>query len=344
MPQSALMSGSVGAVFTPADFPTENLTIDPQRYTYEGRWLFCSFENPAIRAVRIGFGQGAFRWDDYGLPAPPSDRVPLSYRVELITDAGVEACLFSRTFEQHPIDLECGRLSFRDVGRELFGIDGWPRMQWRFQSVEGSIAADFEVIPHRLVVWPDCVMPHNTLSMSIGACEVRGTVRTASGTAAVAGGGFFDHPRVRVEDNMVPPFGWYIYAPLRFRDGSMLVSYYLEDGNGKIVEEYSAGFLTEPNGSSRWLTQVRCCDIQLGPDGNPKAWETMLEGPHITMNYRVQIADVPLLKLWGAEPSPNGKYVAFPLLMSAEGDCVIDGIRSELSGGSGIAEHLVRQE
>lgn len=340
MPQTALMAGATGDVVAPEEFPRENVSTNPERYTYEGDWLFCCFDDPAIRAARIGFGQGGFRWDDYGLPAPADAQIPLAYRLELITSAGVEACLFSQKFERHPVELSPSARRFHHDGKELFRIEGWPRMHWRFQSPDGSLSADLDVSPRSAVVWPDCVMPHNTFAMCIGACDVRGTVNSTQ----VTGGAFYDHPRVLVEDNDVAPFGWYLYSPIRFRDGSMLASYHMEDGHGVVAEEYSAGFLTRRDGSGRWLTSARCRNLRFGPDGNPSAWEAAMNGPDIEIRYAVRIQQIPLLKLWSSEPQADAKYLAFPLLMAAEGECIIDGVRSELQGGSGIAEFLVRKD
>jgi hypothetical protein len=61
--------------------------------------------------------------------------------------------------------------------------------------------------------------------MCIGACTVRGLVRTGGQEVRVAGGGFYDHPRVLAEANDVPPFGWYLYAPVRFSNGTMIVRF-----------------------------------------------------------------------------------------------------------------------
>jgi len=344
MGHSALMSGAVGEVLKLAEFPRENVWPNPPRYTYEGDWLFCCFDDPAIRAARIGFGQGGFRWEDYGLPASADLRVPVAYRVELITSAGVEACLFSGKFERHPVELSPSARRFRHEGKELFRLEGWPQMHWRFQSPDGSLGADLEVVPRRVVVWPDCVMPHNTFSMCIGACDVNGSVSTAQGAVQVAGTAFYDHPRVLVEDNDVAPFGWYLYAPLRFLDGSMLAAYHMEDGRGAIDREYSAGFLTRPDGSGRWLASARFRNLRFGRDGNPSGWDAEVLGPGVEIHYAVRIEEIPLAKLWSSEPQEGGKYLAFPLLMAAEGESVIDGMRSGLEGGTGIAEFLVRQD
>ncbi|MCW5983113.1 MAG: hypothetical protein KIT09_33800 [Bryobacteraceae bacterium] len=335
------MSGPAGEPVPAEQFPRENIAADPGLYTYEGDWLFCCFDHPSIRAARIGFGQGGFRWDDYGLAAPPADgRIPLSYRFEAITRDGVEACLFSGTFERHPVELAASARRFKQEGQERFSIEGWPRMRWRFHSPDASLSADLEVSARSAAVWPDCVMPHNTFAMCIAACGVKGTVNGVE----VSGAAFYDHPRVRVENNAVPPFGWYLYAPLRFDDGSMLASYYMEDGGGAVDEGYSAGFLTFADGSSRWLASARCRNLRMGPDGNPSAWEAELTGPGVDVRYAVRIEEIPLARLWSSEPHGGGPYVAFPLLMAAEGECVVGRVRSELRGGAGIAEFLARKD
>jgi hypothetical protein len=334
------MSGATGEILAPEEFPLANISPDPGRYTYEGDWLFCCFDDPRIWAARIGFGQGGFRWDDYGLPISVEARVPLSYRIEVISSTGIEACLYSGKFERPPVEVSPHARRFHHDGNDLFHITGWPEMHWRFQSPDGSLAADLEISPRSMVVWPDCIMPHNTFAMCIGACDVRGTVNSTR----VTGSAFYDHPRVLVEDNNVAPFGWYLYAPLRFQDHSMLAAYHMEDGQGIIDREYSAAFLTRPDGSGRWLASARFRNLVFGPDGNPSQWEAEITGLGVEIRYTVQVADIPLARLWSSEPQHGGKYLAFPLLMAAEGECIVAGNRSTLREGCGIAEFLVRKD
>src|SRR5690242_191034 len=136
------MAGRVGEIVAPESFPSANVSMTPDKYDYEGSWLFCSFDNAVIRAARIGFGQGRFRWEDYGLDPAESTSIPLVYRIEVISQSGIQACLFSHSYDGTAVESGANptHLSFGDGQLELFRIEGWPEMLWRFQSACGSLA------------------------------------------------------------------------------------------------------------------------------------------------------------------------------------------------------------
>lgn len=181
--------------------------------------------------------------------------------------------------------------------------------------------------------------------MCIGACTVRGVVRTAGQEIRVAGEGFYDHPRVLAETNDVPPFGWYLYAPVRFSNGTMIVGYHAEDGAGRIDEEYSAAFLAAPGGARRWLPRLRIRQLRFDVHERVHSWEAEMNGPGVDIRYSVQTEPLTMTWLWTSEPGPSAshKYVAFPLSMVVEGECTLDGVTTRLEHGSGIAEFLVRR-
>jgi len=342
-----LMTGGVGEIVAPEHFPSANVSIAPDKYDYEGNWLFCSFDNPEARAARIGFGQGRFRWEDYGLDAAEGPGIPLAYRIEVINQSGVQACLFSRSYGRTPVELDSDpmHLSFGDGQMELFRIEGWPEMLWHFQSPCGSLAVELEVLPQGLVLWPDSLLPHNTFSMCIGACTVRGVVRTADQEIRVQGGGFYDHPRVLAETNEVAPFGWYLYAPVRFSNGTMIVGYHAEDGAGRIDEAYSAALLAAPGGVQRWLPRMRIRNLRFDVHERVRGWEAEMNGPGVDVRYSVRTEQLALTQLWTSEPgqTASDQYLAFPLSMVVEGECTLDGVTTRLEQGSGIAEFLVRR-
>ena len=93
--QSLVLIGRPGT-FTPADrFPISNVVITPDRYSYEGNWLFCTFTQSEIVAARIGFGRGKMDWRDYGLDEAPTSENSLFTRIEIITARGIYAYLSS---------------------------------------------------------------------------------------------------------------------------------------------------------------------------------------------------------------------------------------------------------
>jgi hypothetical protein len=340
------MAGRVGEIVTPEDFPSANVLMAPDKNDYEGNWLFCSFDDAVIRAARIGFGQGRFRWEDYGLDSTDGPSTPLAYRIEVISPLGVQACLFSRNYDRTPAESGSDPLhvSFAENHTELFRIEGWPEMLWRFQSPCGHLAVELEVLPQGLVLWPDSLLPHNTFSMCIGACSVRGVVRIAGQEIRVAGGGFYDHPRVLAETNDVAAFGWYLYAPVRFSNGTMIAGYHAEDSAGRIDEIYSAALLASPRGVQRWLPRLRVRNLRFDLQNRVRGWEAEMNGPGVDIRYSVQTEPLALTWLWTSEPGQKiaGQYLAFPLSMVVEGECTLDGVTTRLEHGSGIAEFLVR--
>ncbi len=345
--QSALMVGHVAELLPAEQFVCDNVLLARDRYSYEGNWLFCTFDQSEIVAARIGFGLGKFHWEDYGLEMQQGASAPVAYRLEAITPAGVHACLYS---DQHqgaavhsdPASME---ISFDQDSLELFHLRGWPRMSWQFRSPDASIAADLRISLKKMTVWPDCIMPNNTFSMCVGVGEVSGSISLGGRRIEVSGGAVYDHPRVTVRTNAVPPFGWYLYAPLRFPDGTFIVSYYAEDGLGRKDERYSTGFLILPDGSSCWLASTQVRRLEAGKDGLPVAWDTQLVGEGVSISYRTRIADLSLIRSSAAPDGdgPTGKYLAFPLLMDTEGECRMGGVTRALHHGSGIAEFLARK-
>jgi hypothetical protein len=341
MKSSALMVGPVAQLAEPANFPFENVLINRDRYSYEGNWLFCSFDQPDVLAARIGFGLGRFHWQDYGLE-PQDVTVPVAYRLEVITPEGVvRPCLYS---DPHLGSTVCSDPSSMDVrfragGADLFAVRGWPEIEWKFRSPDGAVAADLRLALKNMALWPDCIMPNNTLAMCIGVGRISGTFSFGDRVVEVSGGGVYDHPRVVVQSNEVAPFGWYLYAPLRFPDGSFVVSYFAEDGLGVKSVPYSTGFLTLPDGSSRWLRDVQVRGLKFDADGLPVAWETQLRGEGVAISYRTRVVPTGCV----GTPGAAGKYLAFPILMDAEGECSIDDEIVRLERGSGIAEFLARK-
>ncbi|HCJ35110.1 MAG TPA: hypothetical protein DHV65_12550 [Ktedonobacter sp.] len=120
-------------------------------------------------------------------------------------------------------------LAFQNLTRESSRSGGWPQMSWHFKHPANGLTVDLKADVQRMVIWPDCVMPSNRFSMCVGRCSVAGAIEFEGKIGEVSGGAFYDHPRVTVQSNRVPPFGWYLYAPLRFADGSCLVSNYHEE-------------------------------------------------------------------------------------------------------------------
>ena len=345
--KSAVLTGRPGVFRRPEEFPISNVVIAPDQYSYEGNWLFCSFNHPELRAARVGFGRGKIDWRDYGLDEAPMNENALFWRVEVITADGIYAHLsssstageFVRVAPDH-VDVQ-----FEEGGRQLFHLGGWPNMRWEFRNPQGTLCVDLWAQLDGMLVWPDCVLPRNTFGMCLGTSRVKGTVHIEGGDFSVKGSGIFDHPRIQVRENKVAPFGWYLYSPVQFADGTQLACYYSQDGFGERDSIYSAALLTLAEGKGYWLDDCKVVNLKLDPDGLPVRWETLLSGEGTQVSLRVKIRQLPFLQGWGdANPAgAQGKYVAYPLLMEVEGEADFRSKKVRLEQGRGIAEFLVRK-
>jgi hypothetical protein len=344
---SAVLIGTPGAITPAGQFPLSNVVVAPDYYSYEGNWLFCAFAQSDILAARIGFGRGKMDWRDYGLEAAPISANAFFSRIEIITSQGIYAYLSAdsdsgQSLQSNPTVLD---LRFSHGQRDLIRLFGWPITRWQFQNPEGTLRADLTVQLNQLTVWPDFVMPNNIFGVSVGSAAVSGSVCIEGKSAAVDGSAVFDHPRIVVQRNAVPPFGWYLYSPIQFARGIQLACYYSEDGIGQRDEIYSAGMMVWKDGKGHWMPESRVSNLKLDSDGLPVQWETQLKGENSSASFSVKVRPLPLARGWGdADPSKTaGKYVAYPLLMEAEGEAELPSQKLRLEQGRGIAEFLVRK-
>ncbi len=345
---SSVLTGRPGHICGSDTFDTSNVIMAPDRYSYEGNWLFCMFSEPEVAAARIGFGRGKMDWRDYGLEGVPISESALFCRIEVVAAEGIYAYLFSDPASGRAVESRTDELDvrFRQDGTDLVRLSGWPLSHWHFCNPQDTLEVDLKVQIQDLTVWPDFLMPRNTFGMCVGTSEVAGSIRLENRRIPVSGAAVYDHPRIVVQPNSVAPFGWYLYAPIRFADGTLVASYYSENCLGQKDLVYSAGFLSLADGSRHWLQSCQVRKLKVGEDRLPVCWETELEGPEVLLKYRVEIVPVPLARGWGgADPEVSkGRYVAYPLLMEVEGEAQILGERTRLQCGRGIAEFLVHNE
>lgn len=91
--KSAVLAGRPGVFTRRGEFPTSNVVMASDRYSYEGNWLFCSFDHTELLAARVGFSRGKMDWRDYGLDEAPASENALFCRVEVVTAEGIYAHL-----------------------------------------------------------------------------------------------------------------------------------------------------------------------------------------------------------------------------------------------------------
>jgi hypothetical protein len=224
--QSKHFSETIGKTIAPTDFPASNYIIDDAKYDYEGNWAFCRFNSEAILAARFGFGRGMLDLSDYGVNVVPSKSY-LWLHIELMTSEGAVLWLCTEKFKAEMVVMKKDSLDIEFVyGRhEIFSIHGWPQMKWHFESDDREVEISMEFNIRNVTILPDNVMPLNLFAMWLAFCDINGSIRINGKQTQVIGTAFYDHPRINVQYHEVPTFGWYLYTPMRFPDGSYLAAY-----------------------------------------------------------------------------------------------------------------------
>jgi hypothetical protein len=329
-------AGTIGETIAPGDFPAANYLIDDTRYSYEGHWAFCRFDGDEVYGARLGFGRGAFDARDYGAPAP-LDRSNLWVHLELMTRDGALLWIGTGRYVAEQVQLDRRWVDCRL--EKIFRITGWPTMDWHFCSDDGEAEVAMRLELQKVTILPDCVMPSNRFAMWLAIACASGEVRFRDKRVKVAGTAFYDHPRINVVKNDVPPFGWYLYTPIRFADGSHLAGYYCRDGNGRPVKDYCFGVYVSPAGKATWVTATDFRDIKLDADGKPSAWVSQWTGEDFSVELQATVKPTGILKAWGgpAVAQTRKENGNIPLVFDCRGE-----IAGRMVSGGGLAEFIVR--
>ncbi len=337
--------GETGQCVPARDFPASNYLINDSLYDYEGNWAFCVFDGDEVFAARFGFGRGMIDLSDYGSTAR-IDRDFLMLHVELMTSEGAVLWIGTGNFKARDVILRPGEFDHQLVadGTEIFSVRGWPQSGWRFQSDDGQVEVDVSLDILSAAILPDCVMPNNLFAMWVAVCRVDGTVRFRENVKHVSGTAFYDHPRIVVRQNEVPQFGWYLYTPTRFSDGSCLISYYTADAVGRRVDYYSFGLYIDANGQSQWLPETTLDSLEFDCDGKPQHWNACWHSEDLDITAHGKVLETEILKAWGSDSVPqtrkdNGNI---PLVFETDATVRRGGADAALHG-RGIAEYLARQ-
>src|ERR1051325_1167434 len=194
--------GTIGRTVSPQEFPASNYLIDTSRYDYEGNWAFCVFDNEEVPAARFGFGRGQFDFSDYGI-AMPCDPSFVMLQVELMTREGAALWLASTRFKADDVRIDRSKMDveLKSANQTVFRVQGWPQMDWQFESDDREIAVDMRLEVQNVTILADCIMPRNWFAMWMAVCRAEGAVRFQGKTTRVAGTVFYDHPRVVVQSN-----------------------------------------------------------------------------------------------------------------------------------------------
>ena len=343
---SQLFRGVIGQTIAPAQFPAGNYLIDDTRYDYEANWAFCRFDDDQVFAARFGFGRGRFDTRDYGIVNEPS-RSFLFVHVDVMTRNGAFLWTGSDRFTAQQVVMTAREVDRRLVVNqsEIFRVQGWPEMGWRFRSDDGEIEVDMRFDPANVTILPDLTMQHFLFAMWLAAGRVEGVVRFGESRRHVSGTMFFDHPRINVQSNDAAPFGWYIYTPMRFQDGSCLAGYFTRDAAGRIREDYSFGLYIEAGGRSHWLQQTKLDEFQFDEKGQPRSWRQHWRGADITLVTTSQVKPTSILKAWGglsmAQSDEESRNI--PLVFDTEAR-IVRGDQPFRVDGGGVAEYLAHPE
>src|SRR5207245_163477 len=127
----------------------------------------------------------------------------------------------SGKYKAQQVEIAKGKMDMRlaNENHEIFRVSGWPQMTWHFESDDREAEVDMRLEAQNVTILPDCILERNLFAMWLAICRADGTVRFRNKRTRVTGTAFYDHPRINMIKNQVPPFGWYLYTPMRFSDG-----------------------------------------------------------------------------------------------------------------------------
>jgi hypothetical protein len=281
---------------------------------------------------------------DYGLDVPVSKSF-LWLHIELMTEEGAALWLCTEKFKAEEVLMKSDAMDVRlaRAAHEIFSLQGWPKMNWHFESDDREVEVDMQLEIMNVTILPDCIMPRNFFSMWLAICRAEGELAFQNKRIKVSGTAFYDHPRINVRKSSVPQFGWYLYTPMCFRDGSYLACYYTEDAQARIVDYYSFALYVDANGNGAWLGATELTDITFDDDDKPKTWRMNCRGRKLNIEVRANVRDTTILKAWGGSSVPgtrkeNGNI---PLVFDCDAELRTDETSKKMSGG-GLAEYVAR--
>lgn len=344
MNQSLNFIGNIGETVAPSAFPKSNYIVDPSKWDYEGDWAFCRFDSEEIFGARFGFGRGTFDTTDYGATEPVSELFFL--HIELMTRDGAALWISSGTFQ--PGDMRTGTDSLdrqlHSPSHEIFRIQGWPRVHWHMESDDREIEVTMHLAAQNVTILPDAVLPHNRFAMWLAICRAEGEVRFQNRRTRVNGTAFYDHPRITLRPHDVPLFGWLLYMPMHFADGSYLASYYTRDIDGSCNRSYSFGLYVDRDGKATWLPRVEMTDIRMDADDKPRSWSLQLNDDDLDVELSARVRDTAILGAWGKPDVAQTRRANanIPLVFDCEASMRSGNTHSQVRGG-GLAEYICRE-
>ncbi len=299
--RSPLFIGKIGEIISPKNFPTSNYIINNTKYDYEGNWAFCSFNNKQIYAARFGFGCGIFDISDFGPSFPWKNKSIMVIHIELMTSKGalLWICKDKFTVEQVKSKKDRMYICLYDGENNIFQIQGWPDMQWRFMTNDKKVKINVKVNLEYITILPDNLLPNNLFAMWVAIGKVWGDIIIEDKSYDVNGIIFYDHPRIVIKKQDVLPFGWFLYTPTYFNDGSYLISFYTCDYKGDPIANYCFGLYIDRYGNWTWLEQTNLKDLIYDDDDKPKTWQQDYEADGIKIKSNSHVKSNEIKKSWG---------------------------------------------
>ncbi|NLE44185.1 MAG: hypothetical protein GX620_05655 [Chloroflexi bacterium] len=336
--RSLTYSGRIGDTVPATDFPRENV-IDTGHTRSEGYWAFCRFDHEEVYAARMGFQRGGIDITDGNQAMDPQ---ALQLHLELMTGDGALIWLGTGKYRAEqlnndPTDVD---VQLRVGSREIFRIQGWPQMNWHFESDDGLIEATLAFEAHHVTLLPDAILPRVVFSMWETSGPVVGTLRHADRQYQLAGTVFYDHPRVRIMDHPNSSRQWYLYTPVALKNGSTIISYYAEDRRGAPLDYYCFAVHTDPNGKTEWFGDLQLTDCVFDADALPCRWTLRGRNAETALCLSIDVRPTSILKMWGTPQVPTSRkeFVFIPLVLDGNATFESGSARYNLTA-SGLAEY-----
>jgi hypothetical protein len=334
----------VGATVAAADLSPADCLPDQNRFSSEGYWAFCRFQDDTIPAARFGFQRGGFN------PGPRDETPNASYlqlHLEVMTNEGAILWLPSGNYGANRVQAVPGKLDIRldDEGSRIFEVVGWPSVKCSFASPDGYLAVELTFHLGTITVLPDSILPHCVFSMWESMGKVQGLIHYDKRRIAVSGMVFFDHTRVIRQTNSVLPRKLSLYTTMYFEDGSGLFGYQALDMEDRPIKDYCFVVYLDPSGQGRLLHGSELAGLNIDSDRIAQGWHISYRDDQLAMDVEVSVHHHEIVKCWGTADSPQRRkdFSILPLVLDGAATITERGTPTKMLRGWGLAEYYDQQ-
>jgi hypothetical protein len=334
----------VGTPVPADDLTSADCLPDPNRFSSEGYWAFCRFQNEFIPAARFGFQRGGFN------PGPRDETPNSSYlqlHLEVMTNEGAILWLPSGHYSADRLQVQSGQLDIRlaDQGTRIFEVCGWPSVACRFASPDGYLAVDLSFHLATITILPDNILPHCVFAMWESMGKARGTIRYGERSMAVNGTVFFDHTRVVRQSNGVLPRKLSLYTTMYFEDGSGLFGYQALDIEDRPIEDYCFIVYLDAAGQGRLLQGSELIALHIDSDRIAQRWRISYRDDRLALDLQVTVQHHDIVKCWGPAHrlERRREFSIMPLVLDGAATIAEPGTPTRTLRGWGLAEYYDQQ-